>query len=134
MLAHRMLAVGGFSHSPVVVVDRRVRGGHLDRIMTQSPHTPLAGCSDVTAAEAASGWCGQEHVLTSSNDPFIAWILFGIYPGNNQDVHVIIRTSEAPAAGVPQDAPFAQWFPLTAAKARRVLGPIAAIVLDGQAH
>ncbi|CEL99121.1 unnamed protein product [Vitrella brassicaformis CCMP3155] len=134
VLRHRLLAVGGFIDSPTtVVVDRSVRGGHLDRIMTQSQHAPLNGCSHVMAYECASGWCGQAHRLTSSDDPFISWIFFIIQPGNNQDVHVTIRTSEAPAAGVPHDAPFTQRFPRTAAKVRRVLGPTAAIVLDGQA-
>ncbi|CEM15902.1 unnamed protein product [Vitrella brassicaformis CCMP3155] len=133
MLGHRLLVVGGFTYSPTVVVDRRVRGGHLERIMTQSPHTPLNGCSDVVAFEVASGWCGQQHLLTSFNDPFIAWIFFVIPLGNNQDVHVTVSTTEAPAVGVPHDARFAQRFPRTAAKARRVLGPTAAIVLDGQA-
>jgi len=125
--------VGGFNHSPTVVVDRRVRGGHLDRIMTRSPHTALDECSDVTAFEAASGTCARSHVLMTAADPFIAYISFVLLPADNQDVHVIITTSEAPAAGVPHDAPFAQRFPLTAAKVRRILGPIAPIVLDGQA-
>ncbi|CEM09737.1 unnamed protein product [Vitrella brassicaformis CCMP3155] len=134
MLVHRLVfAVGGFTESPAVVVDRRVRGGHLDRIMTRSPHTPLNGCSDVVAWERADEVCGQTHLLTSSNDPFIAWINYSIQPNNNQNVRVIITTTEAPAVGVANDAPFAQRFPLTAAKVRRVLGPIAAIVLDGQA-
>ncbi|CEM07554.1 unnamed protein product [Vitrella brassicaformis CCMP3155] len=130
---HRVLAVGGFTQSPAVVVDRSARGGHLDRIMTRSPHTPLNGCSEALTCEGANGRCVQLHALTTSDDPFISWIPFGIPPGNSQDVLVSILTSEAPAAGVPQDAPFAQRFPLTAAKARRVLGPIAPIVLDGQA-
>ncbi|CEM37171.1 unnamed protein product [Vitrella brassicaformis CCMP3155] len=132
LLFHRVLAVGVISHSPTVAVERSVRGGHLDRIMTRSPHTALNGCSGVTTWEAASGRCVQLHFLTTSDDPFIAWMSFNISPGNNQDVHVTIHTTEAPAAGVPQDAPFAQRFPLTAAKPRRALGPIAAIVLDGQ--
>ncbi|CEM28706.1 unnamed protein product [Vitrella brassicaformis CCMP3155] len=133
VLAHRIEALGGFTDSPTVVVDRRVHGGHLDRIMTRSPHTPLNGCSDVLAWDADSGACGQLHVLMTSADAFMAWISFIIPPGNSHDVLVIIHTSEAPAVGVPQDAPFAHCFPLTAAMARRVLGPIAAIVLDGQA-
>ncbi|CEM28610.1 unnamed protein product [Vitrella brassicaformis CCMP3155] len=111
----------------------RVRGGHLDRIMTQSPHTPPNGCSDVLTWEAADRICAQLHVLTSSNDPFLAWTYFGIFPGDNQSVHVTIPTTEAPAAGVFHDAPFAQRFPLTAAKVRSLCGPIASIVLDGQA-
>ncbi|CEM11159.1 unnamed protein product [Vitrella brassicaformis CCMP3155] len=130
MLAHRMLAVGGFT-------DHQqwwsVRRGHLDRIITQSPHTPLDECSDVLAWEWASKRCVQTHVLTTSGDPFIACIFFVIPPCNYQDVRVYISTTEAPAAGVPHDAPFAQGFPRTAAKVRRVLGPITAIVLDGQA-
>ncbi|CEM09738.1 unnamed protein product [Vitrella brassicaformis CCMP3155] len=133
MLQYRFEAVGGFTYSPAVVVDRRVRRGHFDRIMTRSPHTPLNGCSNVAAWEAVSGQCGQVHVLTTAADPFIAWISFDIPPGNNQNVHVTISTGEAPAAGVPHDAPFAHRFPLTAAKARRVFGPIAAIVLYGEA-
>ncbi|CEM37216.1 unnamed protein product [Vitrella brassicaformis CCMP3155] len=133
LLSHRLLAVGGFTDSPAVVVDRRVRGGHLDRIMTQSLHRPLDECSLVLAFEWANGVCGHSHVLTSSNDPFIAWILFRIQPGDHRNVRVIISTSEAAATGVAHDAPFAQRFPLTAARVRPALDPIAAIVLDGQA-
>ncbi|CEL93497.1 unnamed protein product [Vitrella brassicaformis CCMP3155] len=133
IVAYRLLTVGGFTDSPTVVVVRRVHGGHLDRIMTRSPHTPLDGCSDVLAFELADGMCVQLHVLTTALDPFIAYINFGILLGDNQDVNVTIRTTEAPAAGVPQNAHFAHRFPLTVAKVRRVLGPIAAIVLDGQA-
>ncbi|CEL99388.1 unnamed protein product [Vitrella brassicaformis CCMP3155] len=133
LLTHRVFAVGGFTYSPTVVVNRSACGGHLGRIMIRSPHTPLNGCSDVTTWEAADGTCVQLHLLTTSNDPFFAYIFFEIPPGNNQDVHVTINTTEAPAAGVPHDAPFAHRFRLTAAKVRRVLGPIAPIVLDGQA-
>jgi len=106
MLLHRRTAVGGISNSPTVVVDRRVRGGYLDRIVTQFPDTPLDGCSDVVAYEMVGGGCGQSHVLTSSDDPFIAWIAFRTPPGDNdQNVSIIIRTSEAPAAGVANDPP-----------------------------
>ncbi|CEM33211.1 unnamed protein product [Vitrella brassicaformis CCMP3155] len=106
MLVHRGMAVGGISQSPLVAVDRSVRGGYLDRKLTRPPHTPLDECSHVMTWEAV---------------------------GDNQNVHIIIRTTEAPAAGVANDAPFAQRFPRTAAKVRRALGPIASIVLDGQA-
>ncbi|CEL99372.1 unnamed protein product [Vitrella brassicaformis CCMP3155] len=132
LLCHREFAVGGFTYSPTVVVDRSVRGGHLERIMTRSRHTALDGCSDVLTSEGANGACGQSHVLTTSADPFITLMYFVIPPVNYQDVHVTTTTSEAPAAGVPQDAPFAHRFPRTAAKVRPVLGPIASIVLDGQ--
>ncbi|CEM37156.1 unnamed protein product [Vitrella brassicaformis CCMP3155] len=131
ILRHRVRTLGGCS--PAVVVDRRVRGGHLDSIMTRSPHTPLNGCSGVMAYGLANGLCGQLHVLTTSDDQFFAWIAFRIQPSDHRNVRVTIGTTEAAAAGVAHDAPFAQRFPLTAAKPRRVLGPIAAIVLDGQA-
>ncbi|CEM37167.1 unnamed protein product [Vitrella brassicaformis CCMP3155] len=137
LLVHRVVALGGFTDLPAVVVDRGARGGHLDSIMTRSPHTPLAECPDVLAWERVGGARAQLHVLTSADDPFVAWIVFGIPPGDNQnDTHtlrVTIRTTEAPAGGVPHNAPFAQRFPRTAAMVRRVLGPTTAIVLDGQA-
>ncbi|CEM09710.1 unnamed protein product [Vitrella brassicaformis CCMP3155] len=133
VLRYRVQAVSGFTYSPAVLVDRRVRGGHLDCIMTRSPYTPPNGCADVMTWEAPNGACGQLHVLTTAADPFIAWINFDIPPGDNQNVRVTIRTTEAPAAGVANDAPFLQRCPLTAAMARSVLELIAVIVLDGQA-
>ncbi|CEM01662.1 unnamed protein product [Vitrella brassicaformis CCMP3155] len=117
----------------MVAVDRSERGGHLDRMLTRPPHTPFDDCSHVMDYEAVDGLCVRLHVLTSSDDPFIAYIALGTPPGDNQDVSVTVYTTEASAAGVAHDAPFAQRFPLTAGKARRVLGPIAPIVLDGQA-
>ncbi|CEM37218.1 unnamed protein product [Vitrella brassicaformis CCMP3155] len=133
MLAHRLMAVSGFTDSPAVVVDRGARGGHLNSIITQSPHTPLAECPDVMALELVNGACAQLHVLTTSDDPFIAWITFLTPPGDSQNVSVHIRTTEAPAAGMAHDAPFAHRFPLTAAKVRLAFGPIGPIVLDGEA-
>ncbi|CEL93645.1 unnamed protein product [Vitrella brassicaformis CCMP3155] len=127
------MAVSGMYQSPIVAVDRSVRGGHLDRMLIRPPHTPLDDCSHLTVYEAVSGLCGQSHELTSFDDPFIAFIAMGTPPGDSRNVGVAIYTTEAPAAGVANDAPFAQRFPLTAAKARRVLGPIAPIILDGQA-
>ncbi|CEM33548.1 unnamed protein product [Vitrella brassicaformis CCMP3155] len=134
VLSHRMRAIGGMYRSPMVAVDRAVHGGYLDRIVTQSPHTPLHECSHVMTYEMVGVGCGQSHVLTSSDDPFIAYIALGVPQGlNDQNVPIAIVTTEAPAAGVANDAPFAQRYPLTAAMARPVLGPIAPIVLDGQA-
>ncbi|CEM28677.1 unnamed protein product [Vitrella brassicaformis CCMP3155] len=132
LLTHRSDAFGDLFQSPPMPVDRGVRGGYLDRIMTQSPHTPLDACSHVTAWERADGTCAQAQVLTSSADAFIAYIAFFI-PYTDPNVRITIATTEAPAAGVANDAPFARRFPLTAAKGRLVLGPIAPIVLDGQA-
>ncbi|CEM26522.1 unnamed protein product [Vitrella brassicaformis CCMP3155] len=133
LLVHRRVVVSGTSGSGTVMVDRSVRGGHLDRMLTRSPHTPLDACSHVLTFEAVGGACGQSHVLTSSADPFTAWVSPGVLPGENQNVRVTIYTTEAAAAGVAHHAPFAQRFPLTAAKVRLVLGLIAPIILDGQA-
>ncbi|CEM25355.1 unnamed protein product [Vitrella brassicaformis CCMP3155] len=121
MVVHRWRAVGGFTQSPAVVVRGGVHG--VGGILARSPHAPLNGCSDKLTLEWADGECVQEHVLTSSNDPFIAWISF-VIPQGNQDVRVTICTTEASAAGVPQDAPFAQRFTRTAAKVRRLPGSI----------
>ncbi|CEM09712.1 unnamed protein product [Vitrella brassicaformis CCMP3155] len=131
MVAHRVMGVSGFTDSPTVAVDRGVRGGYLDSIRTRSPHTPLGGCSDVTAWEAASGTCAQGHVLMTTADPFIACMIWHSHPNDYQNVHVYITISEAPTAGVPHDAPFARRFPLTASRIRRVASPIAPLVLDG---
>ncbi|CEM21707.1 unnamed protein product [Vitrella brassicaformis CCMP3155] len=57
MLNYRVMVGDGISHSPIVAVDRSVCGGYLDRIVTQSPHTPLDECSHVTAYEAVDGAC-----------------------------------------------------------------------------
>ncbi|CEM09732.1 unnamed protein product [Vitrella brassicaformis CCMP3155] len=93
MLRHRFEAVGGFTHSPMEVLDRRVRGGHLDRIMTRSPNTPLDECSDVLTWEWANGTCVHVHVLTTAADPFIAWISFNIPQGNQNARHQRQRVS-----------------------------------------
>ncbi|CEM11174.1 unnamed protein product [Vitrella brassicaformis CCMP3155] len=113
LLHHRRLAVGGVILSPTVVVDRAARGGHLDRIITQSPHTPLDGCSDVTALETATG----------------SYLWYCPHA-----VRVKIRTSEAPAAGVAHDAPFGHRFPLTAAKVRPISVPSAPSCWTGRHH
>ncbi|CEL95790.1 unnamed protein product [Vitrella brassicaformis CCMP3155] len=105
IVVHRVLAVGGMSQSPPMAVDRSARGGYLDGVLTRSPHTPLDDCSHVMAHEVVGGMCRQSHWLTSSNDPFIAWIAMRIPPGDNQNVEVTINTSEAPAAGVANDEP-----------------------------
>ncbi|CEM39672.1 unnamed protein product [Vitrella brassicaformis CCMP3155] len=104
ILYHRRMAVGGMYQSPPVAVDRSVRGGYLDRILARSPHTPLDACSHVTAYEAVSGACLQAHVLTSSADPFIAYIAFSIPSIQRSNVRIIIVTTEAPAAGVANGA------------------------------
>ncbi|CEM29360.1 unnamed protein product [Vitrella brassicaformis CCMP3155] len=61
-------------------IDRSVRGGYLDGVLTQSPHTPLDGCSAVVAFEDDDGHVHQDHMLTAFDDPFTAWVQFGVRP------------------------------------------------------
>ncbi|CEM28925.1 unnamed protein product [Vitrella brassicaformis CCMP3155] len=79
-------------------LNRRVGGGRLDGLLTQSPHTPVAGCSTTLS----------------------------------RDVLIWIWTTEAPVAGVSEDAPFKDRFPVTTQLARVALGRVAPYVFDGQ--
>ncbi|CEL95586.1 unnamed protein product [Vitrella brassicaformis CCMP3155] len=69
-------------------------------------------------------------VLTSYTDDFMAWISLSVY--DDEYVCIEVCTSERAVAGVGGDAPFKRRFPLTTARARRVLGPIAAIIFDDE--
>ena len=60
-------------------------GGYLDRMLTGSPHTPLEGCTAAMAREREDGrFAHVTQLLTSFNDPFIAWLTFKV-PGNPDD-------------------------------------------------
>ncbi|CEM05657.1 unnamed protein product [Vitrella brassicaformis CCMP3155] len=106
-------------------LNRRVCGGRLDGLLTQSPHTPVAGCTTTF-----SGGRTRFLVLTDSSDDFVAWITIPI-EGNNS-VSVEVETTEAPAADVSENAPFKDRFPLTTRLARVALGRVAPYVFDGQ--
>ena len=47
-------------------------------------------------------------------------------------MRVAVQTTEAPAAGVSEDAPFKDRFPVTTQLARVALGRVAPFVFDGQ--
>ncbi|CEM02512.1 unnamed protein product [Vitrella brassicaformis CCMP3155] len=108
-------------------IDRGVRGGYLDGVLTRSPHTPLEGCAAVTTTEAGDGGAGQTHLLTAFDDPFIAWVQFWVRPDDRQNVIVLLGTTEQPV-GSPGD-PFPARHQRTAALARRSLGPVAPLVV-----
>ncbi|CEM29084.1 unnamed protein product [Vitrella brassicaformis CCMP3155] len=116
-------------------LNRYVGGGRLDGLLTQSPHTPVAGCS-TTLSWSLLGSKQRVLVLTDSSHPFVALIHIGeILMGYNDDVDVFVVTTEPPAAGVSEDAPFKDRFPVTTGLARVVpLGPGVALAFDEQAH
>mmetsp|Transcript_33790 Transcript_33790/g.97432 ORF Transcript_33790/g.97432 Transcript_33790/m.97432 type:complete len:247 (-) Transcript_33790:1497-2237(-) len=118
-------------HTMRMDIDGSVRGGYLDGVLTQSPHTPLDGCSAVEGSEGGDGNVYQTHLLTAFNDPFIAWVRFRFRPDDRQNVRVTLVTTEQPV-GSPGD-PFPSRYQRAAALARRSLGPVAPVLLDGQA-
>ncbi|CEM36236.1 unnamed protein product, partial [Vitrella brassicaformis CCMP3155] len=104
----------------------RVGGGRLDGLLTQSPHTPVAGCT--TTFSGGGRW--RILVLTNTSHDFVAWI--GISVWGDGTVMVIVKTTEAPAARVSEDAPFKDRYPVTTQLARVALGRVAPYVFDGQ--
>ncbi|CEM12694.1 unnamed protein product [Vitrella brassicaformis CCMP3155] len=118
-------------HGIQMEIDCGVRGGYLDTLLTRSPHTPLEGCSAVvTTEEVPVGSAYQTHLLTAFDDPFIAWVQFRVRLDHHQTVTAVLATTEQPV-GSPYDA-FPVRHPQTTARARRSLGFIAPVFLDGQ--
>ncbi|CEM26505.1 unnamed protein product [Vitrella brassicaformis CCMP3155] len=106
-----------------ITVNRYVGGGRLNDLLTESPHTPVAGCTTTI-----SGLHGntRQLVLTNGSHPFVAWIfIWGL--GNN--VQVCVRTTEAAVCG---SGPFKHRFPVTTQLGRVALGAVAPFVFDGQ--
>jgi len=130
-IRHHYFKSGVQVHTMQMDIDRSVRGGYLDGVLMRSPHTPLHGCSAVRASEAAHGEVYQTHLLTAFEDPFIALVEFWVLPDDRQNVSVLLVTTEQPV-GSPGD-PFPARHQRTAALARRSLGPVAPVLLDGQA-
>jgi len=110
-------------------LNRRVGGGRLDGLLNQSPHTPVAEC---TTTLSRDGWDGGVRwlVLTNGSHDFVAWIV--ILDCGDGTVWVSVRTSEAPAAGMSEGAPFKCRFAVTTQLARVALGRVAPFVFDGQ--
>jgi len=122
------------TNSTVNVLNRYVGGGRLDGLLTQSPHTPVAGCTTTLSREDGPGWHGsicrvRFLVLTDSSHPFIAWISLLEWTDGTVDVRV--ATTEAPVVGA--GGPFKHRFPVTTQLARVALGSgVAPFVLDGR--
>ncbi|CEM02527.1 unnamed protein product [Vitrella brassicaformis CCMP3155] len=106
-------------------------GGYLDGVLTRSPHTPLDGCSAIVASAGGDAEVEHIHLLTAFDDPFTAWVQFWVVPDDRQNVSVTLVTTEQPV-GSPGD-PFPARYQRTAWLARRSLGPVAPVLLDGQA-
>jgi len=109
-------------------LDRNDGGGHLDALLTQSPHTPVDGCSTTLTSEAYVRYL----VLTNSTHNFVAWIRIIDWATTGNNVEVSVKTTEAPASGVHEDAPFKDRFPETTVLACVPLEAVAPYVFDGQ--
>ncbi|CEM36441.1 unnamed protein product [Vitrella brassicaformis CCMP3155] len=97
-------------------------GGRVDGLLTESPHTPVAGCTTTMSWEGKA----RRLVLTDCSHNFVAWITIS-RPGNN-DVRVRIETTEA---AVCESGLFKHRFPVTTQLARVALGAVAPYVFDG---
>ncbi|CEM04409.1 unnamed protein product [Vitrella brassicaformis CCMP3155] len=110
------------THVTSIDLNRNVGGGRLDDLLTESPHTPVAGCTTTL------GLNGNERllVLTNNNHNFVAWISIADTGGT---VDVIVYTTEAAVCG---SGPFKHRFPLTTQLARVALAAVAPYFFDGQ--
>ncbi|CEM11098.1 unnamed protein product [Vitrella brassicaformis CCMP3155] len=109
----------------LIQLNRYVGGGRLDDLLTQSPHTPVAGCSTTFSRDGRVRYL----VLTNSSHNFVAWI--AISDWGDGTVRVYVATTEAPVAGAGRA--FKDRLPLTTQLARVALGwGVAPFVLDGQ--
>ncbi|CEM10013.1 unnamed protein product [Vitrella brassicaformis CCMP3155] len=108
-----------------ISLNRYVGGGRLDGLLTQSPHTPVAGCTTIFIRDGEV----RLLVLTNSSHNFVAWTLIQDLGNNYVDVRV--ATTEAPVVGA--GGPFKHRFPVTTQLARVALGSgVAQYVFDGQ--
>ncbi|CEL94477.1 unnamed protein product [Vitrella brassicaformis CCMP3155] len=117
---HVRWRVGGgrFTQASLSSFAKRVGGGRVDGLLTESPHTPVAGCSTTVSR--------RQLVLTDCSHNFVAWIF--ISESGNNDVSVRIETTEA---AVCESGLFKHRFPLTTQLARVALGAVAPYVFDG---
>ncbi|CEM04437.1 unnamed protein product [Vitrella brassicaformis CCMP3155] len=114
---------GLFTHASVSSFAKYVGGGRLDDLLTESPHTPVTGCTTTISWGAVQ----RRLVLTDSSHSFVAWIFITGYP--NSTVRVRVDTTEA---AVCESGPFKRRFPVTTQLARVALGAVAPYVFDGQ--
>ncbi|CEM18502.1 unnamed protein product [Vitrella brassicaformis CCMP3155] len=104
-------------------LNRNVGGGRLDGLLTESPHTPVAGCTTTVSYEGIV----RRLVLTNSTHSFVAWI--GISRLTNNNVWVCVETTEA---AVCRSGAFKHRFPVTNQLARVALRAVAPFVFDGE--
>ncbi|CEM04398.1 unnamed protein product [Vitrella brassicaformis CCMP3155] len=104
------------------IVNRGVGGGRVDRLLTESPHTPVAGCTTTLSRHGNV----RRLVLTDSSHGFVAWISM---EGGNGSNYLCIRTTDAAVTGVGL---FKHRYPMTTQLARVALGAVAPFVFDGQ--
>ncbi|CEM00739.1 unnamed protein product [Vitrella brassicaformis CCMP3155] len=100
-------------------INRRVDNGRPDTITTQSPHTPVAGCTTTASfrfTDSHLTW--RDLVLTDAGHSFVARIAVTDLLHNN--VRVLISTTESAVSGV--GGAFKDRFPETTRLARVVLG------------
>ncbi|CEM09007.1 unnamed protein product [Vitrella brassicaformis CCMP3155] len=109
----------------VTYLNRRVGGGRLDGLLTQSPHTPVAGCTTTFSSDGRVRWL----VLTNSSHTFVAWI--SIVDEGNENVEVVVQTTEEP---VRENGAFKDRLPMTTQLGGVALGPGLAVVFDGQVY
>ncbi|CEM38243.1 unnamed protein product [Vitrella brassicaformis CCMP3155] len=94
---------------------RYVGGGRVDGLLTQSPHTPVAGCTTTLSREDDIG-DERQLVLTDDSHNFIAWIrIGGSLMGDVDDLDVCVQTTEAPVCA---SGAFKDRFPVTTRLAR----------------
>jgi len=87
---------------------------------TQSPHTPVEGCTSTTASRRSTDGMTYRHlVLTDAGHPFFAWITV-MYRPNFNTVMVEVYTTEPAVSG--GGGAFKGRFPETTRLARVVLG------------
>ncbi|CEM35606.1 unnamed protein product [Vitrella brassicaformis CCMP3155] len=133
ILLHFVRFTGPPPASSSAEINRSAGGGYLDKMLTGSPHTLLEGCTAAMAREREDGRHSHiNHLLMSFDDPFIAWLTFKVpvNPDDLQTVRVTLATYEQ-SVGTPGD-PWTTRYPRVISLARRPLGPVAPVLLDGQ--
>ncbi|CEM06519.1 unnamed protein product [Vitrella brassicaformis CCMP3155] len=123
MILHHFSWTHQINDTSYILLNRRVGGGRLDGLLTQSPHTPVAGCTTTLS------WNGNVRtlVLTDDSHTFVAWV--SILWENFGNARVRVSTTEAPARA---SGAFKDRFPVTTRLARVALGRVAPYVFDGQ--
>ncbi|CEM03113.1 unnamed protein product [Vitrella brassicaformis CCMP3155] len=105
------------------MIDRHVDNSRLHTLLTQSPHTPVEGCTTTTSYLGPIGR-NRSLVLTDASHSFVAWIRIDRFV----DVRVDVCTTE-PAVSV--GGAFKVRFPVTTQLARAVLRDIiSAMIFD----